>query len=78
MVEFIDCGSLSITYDATGKASISFSVLTDNDKLTDDYTDKEWGSIRFDCVITNVMQRPIIGSKKWFEWSIQMEGVGNY
>ena len=78
MVEFIDCGSLSISYDATGKASISFSVVTDSNTLVQDYTDREWGHIRFDCVITNVSQRPIIGSKKWFEWSIQMEGVGNY
>ena len=76
MVEFIDCGSLSVNYDATGKASLAFSVVTDHDELMDDYTDREWGRVRFDCVIRNISRRPIIGSRKWFEWSIQMEGVG--
>lgn len=77
MTEFIDCGSLSITYDATGKASISYVVLSDLPFLTNNYTHRKWGGINFNCVMMNVVQRPIIGSRNWFEWSLQMEGVGN-
>ena len=75
MVEFIDCGSLSISYDATGKATISFNVITDTNDLANDYTNQQWGSVRYDCIMTNVTQRPILGSNGWYEWSLQLEGV---
>jgi hypothetical protein len=77
MVEFIDCGSLSISFDVTGKATISLGVLRDDrNELQDTYTNRTWGGTAFDCVLMNVSQRPVLGSA-WSEWSLQMEGVGN-
>jgi len=77
-IEFIDCSSLSISYDATGKATISLSVLRDDrNNLQDSYTNKLWGGVRFDCVVMGASQKAILGSGGWSEWSLQIEGVGN-
>jgi len=78
MVEFIDCGSLSISYDASGKASISLSVIRDDrGELQDTYTGKSWGGVNFDCVLMSASQKPMIGTGGWSQWSLQMEGIGN-
>jgi hypothetical protein len=78
VVEFIDCGSLSISYDVTGKASVSLTILrSDRNELQETYTNRRWGGVQFDCVIMNLGQRPILGTGGWSEWSMQMEGVGN-
>jgi hypothetical protein len=78
VVEFIDCSSLSISYDATGKATVSLTVVRDDrNQITSTYTNRTWGGVRFDCVIMSSSQRPMIGSGGWSEWSLQMEGVGN-
>ena len=77
-VEFIDCSSLSISYDATGKATISMTVVRDDrNPLSSTYTNRRWGGVRFDCVLMGSSQRPMIGSGGWSEWSLQLEGVGN-
>jgi len=77
-VEFIDCSSLSISYDATGKATISLSVVRDDgNALQDSYTNRSWGGVNFDCIIMSSAQKPMIGSGGWSEWALQMEGVGN-
>jgi hypothetical protein len=76
-IEFIDCGSLSISYDATGKASISLTVVRDDPGvLRNTYTNRVWGHVLFSTIIMNETQSPIIGSGGWNQWSIQMEGVG--
>lgn len=77
-VEFIECSSLSISYDATGKATIALAVLRDDtNELSDTYTNRSWGGVRFDCVLMGATQKPIIGSGGWTQWALQMEGVGN-
>ena len=77
-IEFIDCASLSISYAATGKATISLSVLRDDrNDLHGTYTNEMWGGVRFDCVVMGASQKAILGSGGWSEWSVQMEGVGN-
>jgi len=77
-VEFIDCSSLSISYDATGKATVSITVIRDDrNQITSTYTNRTWGGVRFDCVLMSSAQRPMIGTGGWSEWSLQMEGVGN-
>lgn len=82
-VEFIDCGSLSINYDATGKVTISLSVVANvkdvngNATLNGEYDDRTWGDVDFDCVIMSATPAPIIGSRGWYQWGLQMEGVGN-
>ena len=77
-IEFIDCGSLSINYDETGKATISLSVVrNDSNALEKNYTNRTWGSVRFNTVLMSASQQPMIGSGGWSQWSLQMEGVGN-
>jgi len=82
MVEFIDCGTVSIQYDTTGRATISFVVVTDNDILSGRYTSLSFGGINFTGAIMGAVQRPIIGSgdgegTAWFEWQMTLQGVGN-
>ena len=63
MVEFIDCGSLSINYDAAGKASISLTVIRDDrSDLQNTYTNKSWGGVNFDCILMSSSQKPMIGT----------------
>jgi hypothetical protein len=82
-VEFIDCGSLSINYDATGKVTISLSIVANvkdvngNAALKGQYDDRTWGDVDFDYVIMSANPAPIIGSRGWYQWGLQMEGIGN-
>jgi len=77
-IEFIDCGSLNISYDATGKASVSFNVVKNNGETSlDRYTNPEWGGVNFDLMVLNSNQKALIGSRGWYEWSLQLAGVGN-
>lgn len=76
-IEFIDCGSLSISYDATGKASVSFTVVrNDRNPVQGTYTNKRWGGVTFDCIMMSASQNALIGTGGWSEWSMQMEGIG--
>jgi len=78
MVEFIECSSLSISYDATGKAAISLTVVKDDmTNLQDTYTDGTWGGVRFTVGVMGASQQAIMGSGGWAQWSLQLEGVGN-
>lgn len=76
-VEFIDCGSVSIQYDATGQVSVSFVVVTNNYSLTKVYTSLEFGGVRFIGSLMSAVQKPIMGSGGWYEWQMQIQGVGN-
>lgn len=77
-IEFIDCGSLSIQYDATGIASLSFVVIKNNmDDLDGTYTILTAGGVDFEGVIMSKIQTPLLGSGGWCQWQIQIRGVGN-
>lgn len=77
-IEFIECPSLSVSYDATGKASISLTVVRDDMyQLTGSYTNRTWGGVRFTVGVMAATQQPIIGSGGWAQWSLQLEGVGD-
>lgn len=76
-VEFIDCSTISIQYDATGKASISFTVVKNDDSTLSDYSSLFFGGVNFTGVIMSAVQRPILGSGGWIEWQMQLQGVGN-
>lgn len=76
-IEFIDCGSLSISYDVEGVASVNLTVVRDDDKaLQHDYYRKIWGGVAFDLGLMRAQQQPIIGSGGWNQWSLQLQGVG--
>jgi hypothetical protein len=76
-IEFIDCGSLSISYDAEGVASVNLTVVRDDDlSLQRSYTYRRWAGIQFDLGLMRAQQQPIIGSGGWNQWSLQLQGVG--
>jgi hypothetical protein len=78
MIEFVECSSLSISFDATGKATISCSVIrNDNDTLTGDYDTWQIGGVSFDGDVMSLNQQPLQGSYGWNQWALQWEGVGN-
>jgi hypothetical protein len=76
MVEFIDCSSLSINYDVTGKVTASFTVVKDSSGPPnwDTYKNPTWGQESFDFVIMGATRKYVMGSNGWFDWSIQAEG----
>jgi hypothetical protein len=77
LIEFIDCGSLSISFDATGKASVSLTILR-NDNLmykVENYTNRTWGQTLFDLITMSASAESLVGGD-WTQWSVQMEGVG--
>lgn len=77
-VEFVECGSLSISYDATGKATISCSVIkSDDNNLSKSYEDWRLGGVTFYGNVMNLAQSPIFGSGGWCRWQLQWEGIGN-
>ena len=77
-IEFIDCGSLSISFDATGKASISCNVIrSDSNNLTDDYNTWSLGGVFFDGNVMSLTQSSLIGSGGWSQWQLRWEGIGN-
>jgi hypothetical protein len=77
-VEFIDCGSLSISFDATGKATISCNIIrSDSGSLQNNYNMWSLGGVSFDGSVMSLNQAPMIGSGGWNQWSLRWEGVGN-
>lgn len=83
MAEFIDCGTVSIQYDTTGKATISFVIVTDETgELGKTYTSLSFGGVSFTGSIMSATKKPILGSgdgkgHAWFEWQMTLQGVGN-
>jgi hypothetical protein len=77
-IEFIECPSLSISYDATGKASVSLVVIKDDmGDLDGTYNSEIWGGVTFTLGVMAASQQAIMGSGGWAQWSLQMEGVGD-
>jgi len=83
-IEFIDCSTISIQYDATGRASLSFTVVrSDLEALQKTYTNLTFGGVTFEAVIMSASMKPVVGSASppvsegWAEWQMQMQGVGN-
>jgi hypothetical protein len=64
--EFLDCSSLQISYQSTGLASVSFTVVSTETQpgVTPfrDYTDLTFGGINFKGFITNLSSQIIPGS----------------
>ena len=70
-IEFIECGSLSISYDVLGLASVSFTVVTNDDFLDQTYTTITVGDLTFTGYITGVSAKPILGTS-WYEWGMSL------
>jgi hypothetical protein len=78
IIEFADCGSLSISFDATGKATVSLVVLRNDNNIVNisRYTNRTWGYTSFDLIAMSMSPSPIVGTT-WKQWSLNMEGIGN-
>lgn len=77
-IEFIDCSTISIQYEATGKATVSFTVLrSDTEALKNLYTRVTFGNVTFIGVLMNANKKVIPGGEGWTEWQLQIQGVGN-
>ncbi len=64
--EFIDCGTINISYQSNGLASVSFTVVSTQDapgiSPVRDYTDLTFGGINFKGFITNLTSQIIPAS----------------
>ena len=70
-IEFIECSSLSITYDILGLSSVSFTVVCNESLLENDYTSFFIGDAQYTGYITSVYARPIQFTS-WWEFSISL------
>ena len=77
-IEFIDCSTIAIQYEATGKASVSFTVVrSDINDLQRVYTTVTFGNVTFQGILISANKKPITGGEGWTEWQMQIQGVGN-
>ncbi len=78
LVEFIECGGLSITYEANGRASINANIIKSNtNALTTNYNTWSLGGVSFVGNVMSASQKPMIGSGGWGQWQLNWQGVGN-
>ena len=75
--EFIDCKSLSISYDELGAATLGFTVVAALSEPVDTsiYTDLTFGGIRFTGHISDLSVRRIAGTLV-YEHRYSVSGVG--
>jgi len=76
MTEFVECGGWSVSYDATGKATISASVITSSNNIGGSYETWNEGGVRFTGSVMSLKGSPMMGSGGWVQWSIGWQGVG--
>ena len=60
--EFIDCSTLSISYNIRGQANLSFSVVSTRKDLLNDYTNLSYGGVNFNGYINDVSLQKIPGT----------------
>lgn len=75
--EFIDCSTLSISYDILGIATLGFTVIASQAQPinTQAYTDLSFGGVNFTGHITDLSIRRITGTIV-FEHQYSVTGVG--
>ena len=65
-IEFIDCTTLSISYDIMGIATVSYNLIRNRPGV------KAWhplyyGGQKFEGYISSVNMQPIVGTDGWYE-----------
>ena len=66
MTAFIDCTSLSISYDVMGLATVTYTVVHDTAGFVV-YDSITAGGQTFDGYIMNASMNPLPGTEGWFE-----------
>ena len=75
-IEFVECGTLSISYDATGKATINYTKIRDNAGIPSAPNNLSFGGRTFKGNTMSIAPNPLIGSGGWFQWQISWQGIG--
>ena len=77
-IQFIECSSLSISYDVLGIATVSFTVVANHNEVDlSGYTEISptatisVGDITFTGYLTSVQVKPITGTT-WYEYSVSL------
>jgi hypothetical protein len=75
-IQFIDCPSVRIQYDQTGKATVSYVVYTSTSNLNvAALRPVYYGGVTFNGSIMSIVPSAIPGGC-WFQWQIQIQGIG--
>jgi hypothetical protein len=74
--EFVECGGWSVTYDATGKATISATIVTNSNTIKGQYNNWSVGCRQFKGSLMSLRGTPIMGSEGWIQWSLSWQGIG--
>jgi len=77
MTEFIECGSVSVSYDATGKATVSYTKIKEGSGAPSTPNSLYFGGVSFTGNTMSIMPSPILGNGSWFQWQVGWQGVGN-
>lgn len=73
--EFIDCSTISISYNSRGEATVSFSVVSTRDTLMNDYTNMTFGGVNFKLYVRDVSVSLIPGTLV-YTYQFSMTGTG--
>jgi hypothetical protein len=75
-IEFVDCGSLSISYNIRGEVTLSFTVVSSYEEPQGDYTDLTFGGVHFTGYVVSIFSR-LIENTEAYEHAFQVLAVGN-
>jgi len=71
MAEFIDCTSLSVSYNVMGIATVSYTVVHNTFEFIT-YTSVTAGGQTFDGYVTNASLNQIPNTENWFETNVTL------
>jgi len=76
MTDFIECESLSISYNEMGIATITYTVVSDNSSIPSSVGNSiSVGGLNFSGFITNLYQQPIPNTENWYTTNVTMVAV---
>lgn len=73
--EFIDCSTISISYNRKGDASVSFSVIATKDELLNSYNNMTFAGVHFSLYLQN-LSISIIPGTLVYVYQLSYVGVG--
>jgi hypothetical protein len=73
--EFIDCGTISISYSQRGIATVSFTIVSTKETLLNNYTNLTFGGVNFQLYMRDVTVSLIPGTLV-FTYQVSMTGFG--
>ena len=66
VVEFIDCTSLSISYDVLGIVTVSYTIIANSSGIKA-YDEITVAGTLFSGYVTNVYAQPVPNTSRWWE-----------